>query len=171
MTWSANKKNLVYTAATFFIVCFLAFIISTQILGVPLWWVLRKLALFSIFQPESRFEIIINTTPTDIGDEVLVTVLNATNHMPVQGAKVSLRKDGIYIHDYYTNASGQVLVEYLGEVTIIEVSKTGFKTKVEAIPPNPPKWVRNLIISVVTGVVSAVVGSVTMYRLQERRKR
>jgi len=132
---------------------------------------ISNLVPLSIVQPESRFEILINTTPTNVGDEVLVTVLNATNHMPVQGAEVSLRKDGAYIYDYYTNASGQVLVEYVGEVTIIEVSKTGFKTALEAISPNPPKWVRDLNISTVGGVISAVVRSVTMYTLQERRKR
>lgn len=173
ITLFVNKENYaVATLATFFIVCFLlAFIISMQILGVPLWWVFRNLKPLSVVQLESRFEVLINKTPTNIGDKVLVTVLNATSHMPVQGAKVSLRKDGVYIYDYYTNASGQVLVEYLGEVTIIEVNKTGFETALEAIPPNPPKWVRNSIISIVTGIISAVVGSVMMYTLQERRKR
>jgi len=149
-----------------------AFVAFTQVLGIPLWWVFRNIALLSTVQPESRFDMTINPeAPTNIGDSVLITVLNASDQMPVEGAKVSLKKDGDYIFDYYTNASGQVLVEYVGEITVIEVSKTDFKTVLEAIPHAPAKWVRDQSTSMVIGIVSAVAGSVTTYILQNKRKR
>lgn len=166
-----DKRIIGYTLAIFVIVGFLVFVASTQVWGIPLWWVFRNLVPLSGVQLESRFDITINPeAPMNIGDSVLVTVLNASDQMPVEGAKVSLRKDGDHILDYYTNASGQVRVEYVGEVTVIEVSKTDFKTGLEAIPHAPAKWVRDQNTSMVIGIVSAVVGSVTTYILQSKRK-
>lgn len=165
-----NRKIIGYSLAVFFVVGFFVFMASTQVLGIPLWWVLRGVPLSTV-PLESRFNITINPeAPTNIGDSVLVTVLNASDQMSVEGAKVSLRKNGDHIHDYYTNASGQVLVEYVGEVTIIEVSKTDFKTVIEAIPHAPAKWVGDQNNSIVGAIVSGVVGSVTMYILQSKRK-
>jgi hypothetical protein len=165
-----QKKVLGYTIAVFIILGFLVFIASTQVLGVPLWWISRNFLPFSVAPLESRFDVTINPeAPINIGDDVLVTVLNASDKMPVEGAKVSLSKDGELIHDYYTNASGEVLVEYVGEVTIIEVSKTDFKTVLEAIPHAPDKWVRDQYTAMIIGVVSAVVGSVTTYVLQSKK--
>jgi len=166
-----RKKVLGYIIAVFVIVGFVAFIASTQALGIPLWWIFRNFALSTV-PLESRFDVTINPeAPINIGDDILVTVLNASDRMPVEGAKVSLQKDGGHIYDYYTNASGKVIMEYVGEVTIIEVSKTYFKTVVEAIPHAPDRWVRDQYISMGIGIVSAAIGSVTTYVLQSKRKR
>lgn len=167
-----KRKTVGYIVAVLILIGFFAFLASTQVLGIPLWWVFRGLVPLSIVELEFRFNISINPeAPRNIGESVLVTVLNASNQMPVEGAKVSLRKNGDHIHDYYTNATGQTLVEYVGEVTIIEVSKTGFKTVIEAIPNAPAKWVRDQNISLGIGVISAIVGSITTYILQNKRKR
>lgn len=167
-----DKKIIGYTLAIFVIVRFLVFMASTQVLGIPLWWVTRNFVPLSIVPLESTFDITVNPeAPTTIGDSVLVTVLNASDKMPVEGAKVSIRKNGDHIHDYYTNASGQALVEYVGEVTIIEVSKTDFETVLEAIPHAPAKWVRDQYTSMVVGIISGVAPSVITYLLQNKRKR
>ncbi|MCK4222871.1 hypothetical protein KAX01_01115, partial [Candidatus Bathyarchaeota archaeon] len=103
-----NKDLLKYVVGPFIIVWLLAFIVSTQILGIPLWWVTRGIVPLSGVQLYSRFEVSITPeAPRNIGDNVLVTVLNVSDKMPVEGAKVSLGKNGDHIHDYYTNASGQ----------------------------------------------------------------
>ena len=165
-----RKKVLGYIIAVFVIIGFIAFIASTQVLGIPLWWIFRNFAPLSTVPLESRFDVTINPeAPINIGDDVLVTVLNASDKMPVEGVKVSLQKDGEHIYDYYTNTSGKVIVEYVGEVTIIEVSKTDFKTVLEAIPHAPDKWVRDQYTAMIIGVVSAVVGSVTTYVLQSKK--
>lgn len=167
-----DKKIIGYTLAIFVIVGFIVFMASTQVLGIPLWWVTRNFIPLSIVPLESTFDITVNPeAPTKIGDSVLVTVLNASDKMPVEGAKVSIRKNGDHIHDYYTNASGQALVEYVGEVTIIEVSKTDFETVLEAIPHAPAKWVRDQYTSMVVGIISGVAPSVITYLLQNKRKR
>lgn len=166
-----DKRIIGYTLTILVIVGFLVFVASTQVFGIPLWWVFRNLVPLSSVQLESRFDITINPeAPMNIGDSVLVTVLNASDQMPVEGAKVSLRKDGEHIFDYYTNASGQSLAEYVGEVTIIEVSKTDFETVLEAIPHAPANWVRDQYTSIVAGIIGGVVTSVTTYMLQSKRK-
>lgn len=165
-----HRRVLGYTIAVLLILGFLVFIASTQVLGVPLWWIFRNFVPFSVTPLESRFDVTINPeAPINIGDDVLVTVLNASDKMPVEDAMISLQKDGNHIHDYYTNASGEALIEYVGEVTIIEVSKTDFKTVLEAIPHAPDKWVRDQYTAMIIGVVSAVVGSVTTYLLQSNK--
>jgi len=122
-----NKKTLAYPLFSLVVVGFLVFIASTQILGLPLWWVFRNLVpLSGIPSPESEFDVTVNPeAPMNIGDGVMVTVRNASDKMPVENAKISVNKNGDHIHDYYTNSSGQTLIEYVGEVTVIKVSKTG----------------------------------------------
>lgn len=177
-TLKLNSDNLHYmqrkTIGTFLLiflsVSFVIFVITTLILGIPLWWVFRLFPLSST-SLEFKFDVAINPeAPTSIGESVLVTILNASNQIPVEGAKVSLRKDGTHIFDYYTDANGQVLVEYVGEVTIIEISKTDFETVLEAIPHAPAKWVRDQYTSIVAGIISGVVASVATYMLQNKRK-
>jgi len=166
-----NRKIIGYSLAVFLVVGFFVFMASTQVLGIPLWWLSQNFVPLSIVPLESRFDITVNPeAPTNIGDSVLVTVLNASDQMPVEGAKVSIRKNGDHIHDYYTNASGQALVEYVGEVTIIKVSKTDFETVLEAIPHAPAKWVRDQNNSIVGAIISGVIASVTTYTLQSKRK-
>ena len=140
-----NKKTLGYAIAAFLIIWFVLYIVSTQILGIPLWWISRRMVPFSLLpEPISRFNVTITpVAPTTIGEKVLVIVLNASDQAPVEGAMISLGKNGDHIHDYYTNANGQAEVEYVGEVTIIQVNKTDFKTVLEAIPEAPAKWVRD----------------------------
>ena len=166
-----DKKIIGYTLAIFVIVGLIVFMASTQVLGIPLWWVTRNFVPLSIVPLESTFDITVNPeAPTTIGDSVLVTVLNASDKMPVEGGKVSIRKNGDHIHDYYTNASGQALVEYVGEVTIIKVGKTDFETVLEAIPHAPARWVGDQNTAMAIGIGSAVAGSVTSYMLQTKRK-
>lgn len=167
-----NKKTLIFPFFTSIGIWFLVFIASTQILGIPLWWVGRNLVpLSGIPYPESKFDVTINPeAPMTIGDSVMVIVRNASDKMPVENAKISVNKDGDHIHDYYSNSSGQARITYVGEVTVIKVSKTDFKTLVEAIPHSPAKWVRDEYWSMGIGIISGIVGSVSTYMLQKRRK-
>jgi hypothetical protein len=166
-----ERKMLGYLVIVFVVVGFITFVISTQISGVPLWWVFRGLVPLSVVETESRFKLIVSPeTPMEAGDDVLVTVRNASDQMPVEGAKVSLLKNGDHIHDYYTNASGQVIVEYVGEVTIIEISKTGFKTMLEAIPQSPIKWVIDHYISIGIGAISGFASAITTHIFRSRKK-
>ncbi len=166
-----NKKTLEVTFSTLIVVVFV-FLVSTQIFGIPLWWVFRGMVPLSIIQFESKFDVTINPeAPMNIGDKVTVTVRNASNNAPVANAKVSVKKDGTYIFDYYTDSNGQTDIEYVGEVTVIEVSKQGFKTLMEAIPHAPDKWVREQNYSIASGVIGGISGSVMTYLLPQKRKK
>ena len=165
------KRKTITLIAVFFGLWLLVFVLITQVLGVPLWWIIRNIYPLETVPIESRFNILISPeAPNYVGDSVIVTVLNASDQMPVEGAKVSTRKDGTFIFDYYTNIEGQTTIEYVGEVTIIEISKSDFKTAIEAIPHAPAKWVRDQNIAMLVGAVGGVVGSLTTYMLSNIRK-
>ena len=164
------KQKTIKLIGVFLGLWIIVFIVTTQIFGIPLWWVFRGLTTMSIAPIETEFNILITPeAPTNIGDSVLVTILNASDQMPVEGAKLSLRKDGTHLFDYYTNIDGQTTIEYVGEVTIIAVSKSDFKTSIEAIPDAPEPWVRNMFISMLVSIVINVVGGLTVYMLTIKR--
>lgn len=166
-----NGKTIGYCLGVSLVLGFCVFLASTQILGIPWWWVSRGLFPLETMPLESTFVVTFDPkAPSEIGDSVLVKVVNASSKLPVEGVTVSLRKNGDNIHDYYTNASGEAVVEYVGDVTIIEISKTDFKTVLEAIPRSPAIWVRDQYGALLIGVTSAVIGSVTTYMLQTKQK-
>ncbi len=164
------KHNSQKTIIVFLTLLILIFVITTQLLGVPFWWIFSGLKTLSIDPPpESEFSISFTPkTPETIGDEVLVTVCNSSDKIPVKNAKVLLQKDGAHIFDYYTDIDGQTIVEYVGDVSIIQVSKSNFTTVLQAIPNAPEKWVNSSIISLLIAVVGAIVGSLTTYLLENK---
>ena len=164
------KQNKIKLIGIFVGLWFIVFIVATQILGIPLWLVFRGVTTLSMVPTESKFNILITPeVPNKIGDSLLVTVLNVSDQMPVEGAKVSLRKDGTRIFDYYTNINGQTTIEYVGEVTIIEVSKSDFKSSLEAIPDSPEPWVSGMLIAMLVAIVGGVAVSLTTYMLPIKR--
>ncbi len=164
------KQNKIKLIGVFLGLWFIIFIVTTQIFGIPLWWVFRGVVPLSGVPMESEFNILISPdAPKNIGDSVLVIVFNASDQMPVEGAKVSLRKDGTHIFDYYTNIDGQTTIEYVGEVTIIEVSKSDFKSSLEAIPDSPEPWVSGMLIAMLVAIVGGVAVSLTTYMLPIKR--
>lgn len=65
-----------------------------------------------------------------------------------------LIKDGTNIFEYFTDSNGKAEIEYLDEVTIIEISKIGYSTDIEAIPHAPSEWVRGTYISLIIGIIT-----------------
>jgi len=166
-----DKKIPAFDLMALLGVCLIIFILSTQILGVPLWWVFRGIVRLSIIRIEDEFKLTVSPESASVGDSVLVTVRNATDNSLVENAKISLYKNGDHIYDYYTDSRGQVEVEYVGEVTIIEVSKTGFKTEMQAIPESPTSWMNRELWSFISAVISGSVVAVFTHILQRRRKK
>ncbi len=166
-----NTKILSILFSSFIIVGFTAFLISTQILRIPLWWVFRGVVPLSAVQLESNFDVTISPeTPAVIGESIMVTVRNDSDSMPVENAKVAVKKNGDLVFEYLTNSSGHTQVEYVGEVTVIEVSKSGFNPTIEAIPNAPAKWVRDRNSSIISGLLSGLVGSIASYLFKKRNE-
>jgi hypothetical protein len=153
----------------------LVFVVATQILGVPLWWVFRNLVPLSGVSPDSKFKITVSPeVPAKIGDSVMIVVRNDSSNMPVANVKLSIKRDGNAIQDYYTDSNGQEEIEYLGEVTVITASKSGFKTVTEAIPTIPDSWRRNENNSIISAVVGAsiefVLGRIFTFKKNTRKR-
>lgn len=166
-----DKKRLVTVLTVFLLVSIAMFFIVTQVFGVPLWWIIRNIFPLSSVQPSKLLVTITPQTPSRIGDTVTVTVVNSSSRLPVEGAKVSLMKDGRHIFDYYTDSKGQAFVEYLGEVTCVKVSMTGFDSIIEAIPNAPSRWVRDTYGSLGIAVVGGFVSGLTTYMFQKGKKK
>jgi hypothetical protein len=164
-----DKKPVGISILSLVLVSFLVFIVVTQILGIPFWWLFRGIFPSSIIPLNSKFDVSVKPeAPINIGDSLVVTVKNVTDQMPVENAQVSVKKDGDLIANYYTDSKGQTTAEYVGEVTIIEVSKDGFDSDIQAIPHAPDKWVRDQYWSIISGIITGVVVSFITYRFQNK---
>jgi hypothetical protein len=162
-------KKLIALLASLIVVFFLVFIILTQILGVPLWWVFRNIVPLSGVSISSKFDVTVNPdVPTTIGESITVTVRNMTSEIPVENATVSVYKDSGFINDYYTDNNGETSITYVGEVTVIKVNKEGFDGTVEAIPQVPDKYVRDQNNAIIGGLVSGISSSILIVVLQQR---
>ena len=164
-----QKKTLGTFLLIFLLVSFAVFIVITQILGVPLWWIFGFIIPLSTVQKPRLLVSVSPATPLTIGEMITVTVTNSSSQLPVEDAEVLVRKDGTYITTQYTDSEGQVFFEFFGEVTIVVAQKTGIDSSMlTAIPKAPALWVRATLISVGIGVVTGVVSGFTRYMLQKR---
>ena len=159
-----DKRRIEISITSFVLVFFLVFIVMTQILGIPFWWLFKGIFPLSGLALNSKFDVTVNPeAPVNIGDNVLVTVKNVTDQNPVENAQVSVKRDADVIKSYYTDNNGQATVEYVGEVTIIEISKDGFDSDIQALPHAPDKWVRDRYWSILSGIISCIIADVTVF--------
>lgn len=165
-----EKKRLLAILATFLIVSFLTFVFATQVIGIPLWWVFGGFKKLSIIQRPQLVVEVVPESPKSIGERINVTVTNSSSQLPVEGAKVSIMKDGMEV-TLYTDLQGQTSFEFFGEVTIVIAEKTGIDPSTPvAIPKAPAKWVRDTQGSLVIGVISGIVGSIATHIFQRKKK-
>jgi hypothetical protein len=132
---------VVAVGLTFFLIFGIPIIFSAAT-GVPLWFLLPIHEL-SIFPSQGAMSIKINSTaPTLVGQSILVTVLDAGNSTPIEGASVKIVYND---YDYYnttTNLDGTAQFPYPGATTIIYVSKEGYQdAKPIPLPQIPDNWV------------------------------
>lgn len=164
-----DQKSVSTSILSFVLVFSLVFIVVTQLLGIPFWWLFAGVELSGIAPLNSKFDVTVNPeSPFNIGDSVLVTVKNVTDQMPVENAQVSIKRDADLIMSYHTDNNGQTTVEYVGEVTIIEVSKDGFDSQIQALPHAPDKWVIDRYWSIISGIISGVAVFFITYRFQNK---
>ena len=165
-----EKKRLVTILAVFLVVSFLIFVLVTQVLGVPLWWVFGSLVPLSIVQRPRLVVEVSPESPRNIGEIINVTVTNSSSKLPVEGAKVSAVKDGMEV-TLYADSQGQTSFEFFGEVTVLTAEKTGINpSRPVAIPKAPAEWVRDTQGSLVIGIITGVAGSITTHILQRKKK-
>ena len=165
-----KKKSLATLLGIFVLVFFVIFISVTQILAVPLWWIFGFMSLSTVELPKLLVKVS-PEAPLNIGEKITVTVTNSSSQLPVEDAEVSIMKDGTNITVIHTDSRGQAVCDYLGEVTIIVVQKTGFDSSYPIpIPKIPDTWVRSLLISVGSAIVGGLITVFGTYMLRERKE-
>jgi len=166
-----KKKNLATLLGVFILVFFVIFISVTQILAVPLWWIFGFMKPLSIVELPKLLVKVSPEAPLNIGEKITVTVTNSSSQLPVEDDEVSIMKDGTNITVIHTDSRGQAVCDYLGEVTIIVVQKTGFDSSYPIpIPKMPDAWVRSLLISVGSAIIGGLITVFGTYMLRERKE-
>jgi len=136
------------------------FFAAITIQGVPFSWVFRSLAPLDITAGALTVEVS-PQIPTTLGQEIMVTVRDASTNKPVEKATVSISRDGGKLLDLMTNDKGQTRFEYPGMTTIIVVRKDRYAAAMKVIPRVPDAWIlaeeRSWIASIVTGVLVFII--------------
>jgi len=159
--------NLAMNVLVFVLVmiCFtgVVFIAATTAQGVPINWLQRQIPLNLA---QGRLSVSVSPeVPITKGQAVTVTVTNAQTLQPVEGASVSISKDGSHLVDLVTDANGRAQFEYPGETTIILISKgPDFATQMEVLPKVPDEWLRAIPISLFVAVVADIIVALFMSR-------
>jgi len=163
-----EKKRPLTILSVALLVSFTISIVATQVYGVPLWWIFGGFKLSTVQLPKLVAKVS-PETPLSIGEKITVTVTNSSSQLPVEGAEVSVIKDGMNIA-LHTDSNGQTIFEYFGEVSVVSAHKNGIDPSDPiAIPKMPDKWVRDTFGSLAIGVISGVVSGGTAYMLQRRK--
>jgi len=144
------------------------FFVALESQGVPIAWITARFKTLATVQ--GRLLVSVSPeVPRMLGERITLTVTDSQTLEPVQGASVTVSKDGGHLFDLQTDEKGTTSFEYPGEATIIVTSKLTYATETKVIPRVPDSWIRGeenaWIASIVSSIASGlVVGWVTRRR-------
>jgi hypothetical protein len=119
-----------------------AYVFST-LYDVPLWLTWPKLIPLSGILIQRPMNVTVNPkTPQNLGDIIVVKVLDDLNKTVIEGVKIEISKNGDLLIVLLTDNFGSVIFEYPGETTIIKATKEGYGPVLKVIPKIPDKWNR-----------------------------
>lgn len=104
-----------------------------------------------------------------LGDSVRVVVVDSQTFEPVQGASVTVSKDGSHVYDLQTDENGTTSFAYPGEATIVVISKLTYVTETRVIPRIPDSWVRGEVNAWIAGTVTAIVAALVVALITRER--
>jgi len=166
-----QSKNKKYRIGYRILIFFVVFIIMLQLLGVPLGWFFGNMIPLSAISIDRNMDVEITWgTPLILWQDVEVLVIDSENRFPIQGAKVTISKDGSKITDLSTDESGFASFEYPGETTIVEVKKEGYRRVMKVVPHVPLEWHIYVVIAIIGGVVASFITS-PLFALFKRKKK
>ena len=112
--------------------------------------------------------------PKTLGEIIHVTVLDAENRTPIDGAEIKISKDGLAtIFRTLTRSDGAAQFEFPGAVTVIIVSKKGYRGSMKIIPKIPDEWMRVYAIQKITWTVTIITSfgpALLLYYLSRKEK-
>lgn len=126
--------------------------------NVPAWYLLPQFFLLSGVQPERKMNITVQPlVPFSLGDPVTVKAVDAKNATPLEGATVKVSKDGTDFTPMLTDSNGTAIFEYPGETTIIEISKSNYRTVTKVIPRIPDRWIRADFLQWISNIITWII--------------
>lgn len=172
----SQSKNKINRIASRILIFFVVFIIMLQLLGVPLGWFFGNMIPLSAISIDRNMDVEIAwDAPLIPGQNVEVLVIDSENRSPIQGAKVTISKDGSKITDLSTDENGLTCFEYPGETTIVEVKKEGYRPVMKVVPHVPLKWYIGIVSSLIISIVGSIIGGVILkfitHSLSKRKHR
>ena len=129
-------------------------LIFSAVTGVPLSFLL-PIHTLSIGPSQGVMTVKINlTAPTTPGEYLLVTVLDAGNKTPIEGALVRVIFNGNSYCNKTTSFDGTIQFPFPGTTTIVYVSKDGYQDADPIpLPQVPESWVTTRNYQIVTWIV------------------
>lgn len=136
------------------------YIASTQVYGIPFWWVFRVIPLSGVTSPGTFDDSINPISPTQIGEHETVIVTDATTRQPIEGVNLTVYYGGETVFSTSTNSQGTASFSYAGSPTIIDLAKVGYTSRMEVLPNAPEQWVNGTYWSALWGGLGFVVSVV-----------
>lgn len=132
-------------------------IILSAVTGVPLSFLL-PLHQLSIFPSQGAMTVKVSPiAPSTVGESVLVTVLDAGNNTPIEGASVRVIFNGNSYVNKTTSLDGTTQFPFAGTTTIVYVSKDGYQDADPIpLPQVPESWATTRDYQIVTWVIGLV---------------
>jgi len=130
-----SRAELLTFLALFLLIFIVFFALFSQLLEVPLWWIFRGLPLLGT--RAEPLNVTVAPGPYSVGDRILVTVRAAVGGYPVENASVAVYRNCELMYSVLTNSTGQAVIRYPGETTVIIVSKEGYLTGTRVLPRDP----------------------------------
>jgi hypothetical protein len=169
-----NMKAIVTVVLvwTLFLILGVPFILSS-VTGVP----------FSFLSPIVRLSTLqrvmtvkVNpTAPGTIGQTVYVTVLDAGNNTPIEGALVKVVFNGLNYYNTTTNSNGVMQFFFPGATTIVYVSKDGYQDADPIpLPQVPDSWIatrNDQYITWTLGLLGSWGPTLFLYFTQGKKKK
>ena len=155
-----KKARLVTVLTVAVLVGFVVYLGSTQAYGIPIWWVFRGIIPQSVVQPDVLLVTINPISPSQIGENELATVKDASTGQPLQGVNLTVYFGGGAVFSTSTDSQGVASFSYAGSPTIIDFAKSGYSSKMEVIPDAPEQWVNGSNWSAVWASLSFAVSAV-----------
>jgi len=142
-----------------FLMPFVDAYLLSYIFDIPYWYLRPYFFPFSVVPILRKLKVTVEpSVPLVIGEKISIKVVDALNGTPIEYAKVIISKDNEFSIDLYTDKNGTVTFDYLGEITIIKVTKEGYHMVVKVIPKIPDRWIRTLLYKKLFNSSTYVIG-------------
>ncbi len=145
-----------YLAAAF-LVGLGVFFATTQIYGIPIWWVFHGVTLSEVSVTGTLNVNISPNNPTQLGEHEAVVVVDASTQQPLEGVSLTVYYGGGPVFSTSTNAQGQAGFSFAGSPTIVDLERSGYSSVMSVLPNAPEQWVNGTYISALTGTFTGLV--------------